>query len=204
MARFWRRRPAAAAQTWSWLVLLLVVVLGALAAAWYFVGGDETVEAERVPSVVGLEQDAPEPRVPDLLGRTTEEATAQLTHAGFRTRVRQVASPAPEGRVIAQEPAAGTRVQGGRVVRVTVSRGRTQTATTVVTTFGTQTTVPDVVGQDEATAAFTVEEGGFRVRVTNRTVSDPSEEGIVVQQLPRGGVTRRTGSTVTLVVGRLH
>jgi hypothetical protein len=78
-----------------------------------------------------------------------------------------------------------------------------QTTTTVGMTFGTQTTVPDVVGQNEATATFTVEEGGFRVRVTNRTVSSRSEEGVVVQQLPRGGATRRTGTTVTLVVGTL-
>ena len=338
MARFWRRRPAAAARTteervetvppprpspfWPWLLLLLAVVLGALAASWYFASRDETVEAERVPSVVGLEQDAAERRlddrgfesevkrivssrpagnvtaqrpdagtlygeggivvisvarspldvevpqvtglrvgaalarlrgvglnpraqnvqsrrpqgivlrqvpeagvevprdsaavvvvsagprladVPDLVGRTAEEATAQLTRAGFRTRVQQVAAPEPEGSVIAQEPAGGTRAQRGRVVRITVSRGEAQTTTTVVTTTsGTQTTVPDVVGQDEATAAFTVEQGGFRVRVTNRTASDPSEEGIVVQQLPRGGVTRRTGSTVTIVVGRLQ
>jgi beta-lactam-binding protein with PASTA domain len=86
----------------------------------------------------------------------------------------------------------------------TVSRGEAQTTRVVTTTFGTQTTVPDVVGQDEATATFTVEEGGFGVRVTNRTVPDSSEKGIVVQQLPRGGVTRRTESTVTLVVGRLR
>jgi beta-lactam-binding protein with PASTA domain len=136
MARFWRL-----------LVLLLVVVLGVLAASWYFAGRDETDEAESVPSVVGREPDAAD---------------------------------------------------------ITVSGGEAQTTTTVVTTFGTQTTVPDVVGQDEATATFTVEEGGFRVRVTNRTVSNSSEEGIVVQQLPRGGLTRRTDSTVTLVVGRLR
>ncbi|HZB35885.1 MAG TPA: hypothetical protein VE440_07430, partial [Gaiellaceae bacterium] len=81
MARFWRRRPAAAARTteervetvppprpspfWPWLLLLLAVVLGALAASWYFASRDETVEAERVPSVVGLEQDAAERRLDD-------------------------------------------------------------------------------------------------------------------------------------------
>jgi beta-lactam-binding protein with PASTA domain len=146
------KRPSRPSPLWPWLALLLVVVLGALAAAWYFASRDETVEADRVPSVVGLEQDAAERRLDDRA----------------------------------------------------FSRGEKQTTTSVVTTFGTQTTVPDVVGQNRATATFTVEEGGFRVRVTNRVVSRRSEEGVVVQQLPRGGVTRRTGTTVTLVVGTLR
>jgi hypothetical protein len=74
----------------------------------------------------------------------------------------------------------------------------------VLTTSGLQTTVPDTVGFDEKTAAFTLEEGGFRVRVMDRKVSDSSDEGIVVQQLPRGGSTRRLNWIVTIVVGRLR
>jgi len=144
MKRRFRQNPL-----WPWLAVLLVVMLGALAAWWGFAGPDGTVEADvEVPSVTGLRDG------PDVLGQTAEEPQT--------------------------------------------------TTTTVVMTFGTQTTTPDVVGQSEATATFTVEEGGFRVRVTNRVVSSRSEEGVVVQQLPRGGVTRRTGTTVTLVVGTLR
>jgi serine/threonine-protein kinase len=142
--------------------------------------------------------------VPDVVGLTADEATARLTRAGFRTRVQRVASSEPEGTVIAQDPVGGTRAQRGGVVRLTVSRGPTGTTTVVTTTANVQGTVPDVLGQDEATAIFTIEEAGFRARVMNRTVSDPSQEGIVVQQLPSGGRTRRTGSTVTIVVGRLR
>jgi hypothetical protein len=69
---------------------------------------------------------------------------------------------------------------------------------------GLQTTVPDTVGYDEQTAIFALEEGGFRVRVMTRKVSDPGDEGIVVQQLPRGGLTRRLNWIVTIVVGRLR
>lgn len=74
----------------------------------------------------------------------------------------------------------------------------------VTTTSGLQTTVPGTLGLDAATAAFTLEEGGFRVRVMSRIVSDSRDEGIVVQQLPREGVTRRVGWIVTIVVGRLR
>jgi PASTA domain len=67
---------------------------------------------------------------------------------------------------------------------------------------GLQTTVPDTLGYDEGTATRTLEDGGFRVRVMEHSVSNASEVGVVVQQLPRAGVTRRVGWTITIVVGR--
>ena len=79
MARFWRsRQPRVARKTteervaatppprrpfWPWLLLLLAVVLGALAASWYFATRDETVDAEKVPDVVGLQRQAAEQRL---------------------------------------------------------------------------------------------------------------------------------------------
>jgi hypothetical protein len=125
------------------LLLLLAVALGALAAAWYFADGDETVEM-------------------------VESETA---------------------------PIVGLREEEG-------SRGPQMRTSAVTTTSGLQGTVPDTVGQDEATATSTLEGAGYRVRLMTRTVSTRREEGVVVQQLPTGG-TRRIGSTVTIVVGRL-
>jgi hypothetical protein len=68
--------------------------------------------------------------------------------------------------------------------------------------YGLQTTVPDTVGYNERTAIYAIEEGGFRVRVMHRKVPASREEGMVLQQIPRGGLTRRVGWTVTIVVGR--
>jgi hypothetical protein len=82
------------------------------------------------------------------------------------------------------------------------SRGPQMRTNAVTTTSGLQGTVPDTVGQNEATATSTLEGAGYRVRQMTRTVSTRREEGVVVQQLPSGG-TRRIGSTVTIVVGRL-
>jgi beta-lactam-binding protein with PASTA domain len=338
MARFWRRRPTTATRTteeqvervppppprpfWPWLLLLLLLVLGALAASWYFATRDETVDAEKVPNVVGLQRADAERRldergfetevkpvdsrqppgeviaqrpspetvygeggivvisvarspsevevpdvvglrtqvaltrlrtaglnpraqavqsrrpkgivlrqvppagtevqrgsaavvvvsagpqlaeVPDVVGLDTEAATEQLTQAGFRTQVQRVPGNAPEGTVVAQNPRGGTRAQRGRVVRINVSIGQTQTTTTVVTTTTAPSgsTVPNTVGQDEATARSTLEGAGFQVRVTYRTVTDPSQEGIVMTQSPAGG-RAAPGSTVTITVGRLR
>jgi PASTA domain len=66
---------------------------------------------------------------------------------------------------------------------------------------GLQTTVPDTLGFSERQATYALEAGGFRVRVMTHAVASASERGIVVQQLPRAGVTRRVGWTVTIVVG---
>jgi eukaryotic-like serine/threonine-protein kinase len=82
------------------------------------------------------------------------------------------------------------------------SRGPRMSTSAVTTTSGLQGTVPDTVGQNEATATLALEDAGYRVRLMTRTVSQRSQDGVVVQQLPTGG-TRRIGSTVTIVVGRL-
>jgi PASTA domain len=68
--------------------------------------------------------------------------------------------------------------------------------------YGLQTTIPDTVGYNEKNAMYALEDGGFRVRVMQRRVSASREQGVVVQQLPRGGQTRRVGWIVTIVVGR--
>jgi serine/threonine-protein kinase len=83
------------------------------------------------------------------------------------------------------------------------SRGPQMSTNAVTTTSGLQGTVPDTVGQNEATATLALEDAGYRVRLMTRTVSTRRQEGVVVQQLPTGG-TRRIGSTVTIVVGRLR
>lgn len=338
MARFWRRRPAAATRTteervettpppprpfWPWLLLLLAIVLAGIAASWYFANRGDTVDAERVPEVIGLQQEAAERRVegrgfeselkpvdserpagvviaqrpspetlygeggivvisvarspqqveipdvvglpsgralarlrgagftpraqsvrarrprgivvrqvptagteaargsavvvlvsagqqlaevPGVVGLNTDTATAQLTRAGFRTRVVRAPSTEPEGTVIGQNPRAGVRRPRGEVVRINVSRGQTQTTTTVVTTTTTpaRATVPDTVGQDEGTAISTIEGAGFRARVVERTVPDAADEGIVIRQAPAGGSPAARGSTVTITVGRLR
>lgn len=144
--------------------------------------------------------------VPDVVGFTADEATARLTRAGFRTRIERVTSTEPDGTVIAQRPPGGSRAQSGEVVRITVSRRRTPTTTTVVTTTTTpaRATVPNTVGQDEAAATSTLQGAGFQVRVLERSVPDPADDGIVIRQSPPGGTSAARGSTVAITVGRLR
>jgi beta-lactam-binding protein with PASTA domain len=142
--------------------------------------------------------------VPNVVGLTSGEASTRLTTAGFRTRVDRVPSTRPEGRVVAQNPRAGGRALQDTVVRINVSMGPGGATTTVTTeTTGAQTAVPDTVGEDEATARATLEGAGFTVRVVDRPTTDSAQDGIVIQQRPAGGSTARSGSPVTIFVGRL-
>jgi PASTA domain len=105
----------------------------------------------------------------------------------------------PNETVLPEEVPAASDVQ----LRVDEPRSEDYEVVQRVTAFnGLQTTVPDTLGYDERTATRTLEDGGFRVRVMEHKVSSASDEGVVVQQLPRAGVTRRVGWIITIVVGR--
>jgi len=94
---------------------------------------------------------------------------------------------------------------GGAVVFQGDDRVQEQGSVQRVTrTSGLQTSVPEVLGFHARAAMYALEDGGFRVRVLYRKVSDSRDEGVVVQQVPRGGVTRRVGWHVTIIVGRLQ
>ena len=140
--------------------------------------------------------------VPDVVGRTLGQATSQVSQAGFRVRVVRVPSPDEEGTVVAQSPVGEARADRGTVVRLNVSQGPSG-ATTTVTTTASEAAVPDTVGQDEATAQATLEGARFAVRAVDQPTTSAEQDGIVVRQAPAGGGSARTGSTVTIFVGRL-
>jgi eukaryotic-like serine/threonine-protein kinase len=130
-------------------------------------------------------------RVPNVVGLQQAVAQRRLHSAGLGSRVKYVSSQKPSGRVIAESPAAGTTVRRGSTVQISVSLG--PNATTM--------RVPDVVGQDEQTATNTLQNAGFQVQVIRVPASDPSQNGIVVDEQPAGGNRAPDGSTVTIYVG---
>jgi beta-lactam-binding protein with PASTA domain len=132
--------------------------------------------------------------VPSLVGLSEAQAGATLQRLGLRVNVVRVPSRDAAGTVIAQVPAAGVRRPRGSIVRINVSRG---------SPAATQVTVPDVVQQDEVAARETLSASGFTVRAVDRTTSDPAQDGVVLEQRPRGGQRARRGSQVLIFIGRL-
>jgi beta-lactam-binding protein with PASTA domain len=60
-----------------------------------------------------------------------------------------------------------------------------------------------VVDLTEDEAQTELEDAGFEVRVRDQEVTDPAQDGIVLEQSPAADEERRQGSTVTIVVGRV-
>jgi len=139
--------------------------------------------------VVGMEQK--KVAVPDVAGMSEEEAKEKLEEAGFKVTVEQEASSeVDEGKVIRQSPLANQKVPEGSTVTIVVSTGPAMV------------TVPDVRGETESQAKNILEDAGLSYSVTYQTVSDPSDVGKVLDQVPLPGVSVESGYTVRIFVGR--
>jgi eukaryotic-like serine/threonine-protein kinase len=150
----------------------------------------ETV-IENTPVRINVSQGPKPIGVPPVIGQPFENANSALQGAGFRVTRVDADSNQPKGTVIDQDPNANTLQPKGTTITLTVSRG---SKTSII---------PDVTSQDEDTAASTLETSGFRVRVSDQEVTDPTQDGIVLSQDPPGDTEAKAGSKVTIVVGRL-
>jgi serine/threonine-protein kinase len=129
--------------------------------------------------------------VPGLVGSTAAVAKSRLRGLGLRWTVSPVESPKPEGTVVGQSPSAGSRLRKGQTVTLEISTGPAQV------------TVPDVTGLDEQSARAQLEAAGFTVQVTTEVTTDPSQDGMVINQSPVGGSKSEKAGTVMLTVARL-
>jgi membrane peptidoglycan carboxypeptidase len=129
-------------------------------------------------------------KVPDVGGRQVGAAQTILAEASFSSRIERVHSTRPEGTVVGQDPAGGATAQLGTLVTLRVSSGK---APTMV--------VPALEGKGESAARTVLQDMGFVVHVTEKKVSDPKLDGVVLATVPKAGTKVARGSTVTMIVG---
>ncbi len=130
--------------------------------------------------------------VPDVVGKTQDEAMKILGDANFSPMVAgQVDSTLPAGTVASQSPGGGTTTELGSIVSLFISNGHPPKAQ-----------IPSVVGLPEQAARAALSSAGFNVAVNEVPVADPAQDGLVLQQQPRPGVNALVGSTVTITVGK--
>ncbi len=125
--------------------------------------------------------------VPDLIGKTEDEAKTAIGHAKLKVgNITQQASAAPVGQVIAQNPIAGQSVSQGSAVDFVVSSGP-----------GT-VTVPDLTCMSYGQARSTLAQSNLLIQDAGQMPPSLacSKSGKVVAQDPTGGSTVDAGSTV--------
>ncbi|HEV3379098.1 MAG TPA: Stk1 family PASTA domain-containing Ser/Thr kinase [Thermoleophilaceae bacterium] len=129
--------------------------------------------------------------VPSVIGLSRDSAEAQISEAGMVPAVQEQESPEPEGEVIGQDPSAGTELRRGSTVTITVSTGIEQVV------------VPDVVGLGAGDAERQLRAEGLSPVRRETEVTDPAQDGQVIDQRPGAGVEVEPGRQVVLIVGAL-
>jgi serine/threonine-protein kinase len=130
----------------------------------------------------------PTVEVPDVRGRSRDDAVATLSALKLKADVHKVNSNEPIDTVIAQDPKPGDIIEEGKTVRINVSSGPKPIA------------IPSVVGQPYESAAATLQAAGFAVARRDQDSNAPG--GSVIDQDPAGGSTAAKGATVTLTVSK--
>ncbi|SEI07580.1 Membrane carboxypeptidase (penicillin-binding protein) [Leifsonia sp. CL147] len=122
--------------------------------------------------------------IPDLTGKTPDEAKSILTGLGLDSADGPVQdSVAPAGTIAATDPPAGTQVTKG-------------TPITLFTSNGSLVAVPNVVGQKYGDALAALTAAGFTVK----TSGGNNPASIVQAQDPAAGAPAKRGAQVTLAL----
>ncbi len=127
--------------------------------------------------------------VPDVVGQDEESARLALESSGFSAEVVTTPSESQAGIVVEQTPGAGSELESGGTVTLTVSSGPATIA------------VPSVTGQSRDVAELTLRAAGFEVKVLGEETSGRNLAGIVLDQDPRPGVRVEPKTSIVIVVG---
>jgi eukaryotic-like serine/threonine-protein kinase len=130
--------------------------------------------------------------VPDVVGLSRSSAESEIEDSGLKAAIEEQDSDKPKDEVISQSPPAGTRLDHGERVTITISRGEAKVD------------VPDVEGLPAADAARVLRSAGLHPASRTRTVDNQEDNGVVVEQRPAGGSQAKKGSSVVIVVGRFQ
>ena len=131
-----------------------------------------------------------EVQIPDLTNRTANEATEIASNRGLAIKVddtRRLDLKIGAGRVLAQDPPAGSTARRQRSIRVWLSAGERAA------------TVPSLTGETDRTAQLRLTEEGLSVASVSEIRSDAYPSDIVVAQDPP---PKNAAAAVALLVNR--
>jgi serine/threonine-protein kinase len=161
---------------WSSIVLMVAIlvvasVVSALTAMRFAIRGREV-------------------EVPQLAGKTKEEAEEALNSRGLKLKVSSshFSSEVAEGRVLDQIPSSGTRLKVDRTVKVLLSLGERRYA------------VPNLIGTSHRAAQLTLSQRQLTLGNTLYTHITGGDPATVVYQSPPPGTQEGSDPSVNIVI----
>ncbi len=127
--------------------------------------------------------------VPDVAGKTVNEARTVLAEAGLNLRVeegRRIDPKVPAGQVLAQEPRPGVRTRGERSIKVWISAGPRAMI------------IPALIGESERTAQLRLQQEGLELTAVSEIRSADYSAAVVAQTPP----PKTSAVQITLLVNR--
>lgn len=130
--------------------------------------------------------------VPDLTGKDKSDASDILEAAGFKLgEVSTEASAKPEGTILDQSPEAGSELEKGKTVDITVSDGSKA-----------KTSVPYVIGMSLSSAQAELSDADLTCGSVSYDYSDTYDNGEVMWQQYEAGTSLTKGSSVKIKVSK--
>ena len=166
--------------TRMWSAGKFVMLVGALVATYVLFAAASMRIALRAREVT----------IPDLTNRTANDATALASDLGLTLRVDETRRPDPKiaaGRVLAQEPSAGSIARRQRSIRIWLSAGQRSA------------TVPKLVGETERTAQLRLAQDGLTLSGIAEIRSPSFASDVVIAQMPPA---KSAAGNVSLLVNR--
>ena len=131
--------------------------------------------------------------VPNVVGKTKEEAEKELKDAGLVPEIIEENDEKVEaGIVLSQDPEDGENVNKGSKVKLVVSKG-----SAIV-----KVEVPSLVGKNEQEAKALLAEAGLKANIINDE-DDSKNDGVVLRQSKEAGTQVQEGTTITITVNKV-
>lgn len=130
--------------------------------------------------------------VPDLTGKSVDDADEYLEAAGFELgSVSKKASEKKEGTILSQDPQGGTTVEKGSAINVVVSDGSLNKAT-----------VPYLIGKSVDEAKSALNAAGLNIGSVNSEYSNSAASGEVISQQYSANTQLKKNSTVSITISK--
>ncbi|MDA5280113.1 Stk1 family PASTA domain-containing Ser/Thr kinase [Streptomyces sp. NPDC054904] len=168
-----RRLPRAPRRGPLLIVAGVLLALGLGTGVWYISSGQFT-------------------KVPNLLGKSEEQAKSQLSAAGLGVKRidRKFSDAFERGTVMNTDPEGGKRIRGNGAVTLTISRGPEVVS------------VPDLKGRPLEEAKAELTKVGLAPGIVTQAFSQDVAQGSVISTDPAGGQRRAPDTAVALIVSK--